>query len=125
MGEYFPKSEICRFELDLSNYATKADFKSATVVNTSRFAKNVDLAKLKSEVGKLGSDKLEKVPTGLNSLESKVNKLNVDKLATVPGGFSKLSDAVTTMLLKRLNMMNWLKKLTLLKLPILVILSKN
>ena len=86
-----------------------------------KFAKNVDLAHLKSGVGKLGSDKLEKVPIGLNSLKSKVNKLKVDKLATVPGGFSKLSDAVTTMLLKRLNMMNWLKKLTLLKLPILVI----
>ena len=86
-----------------------------------KFAKNVDLANLKSEVGKLDCDKLEKVPTGLNSLESKVNKLNVDKLATVPAGFSKLSDAVTMMLLKRLNMMNWLKKLTLLKLPMLVI----
>ena len=86
-----------------------------------KFAKNVDLANLKSEVGKLDSDKLEKVPTGLKSLESNVNKLNVDKLATVQGGFNKLSDVVTTMLLKRLNMMNWLKKLTLLKLSILVI----
>ena len=30
-------------ELDLSNYATKADLKDATVVDTSKFAKKVDL----------------------------------------------------------------------------------
>ena len=34
-----------------------------------------DLASLKCEVDKLDIDKLEKVPTGLNSLKSKVDKL--------------------------------------------------
>ena len=32
-----------KVELDLSNYATKADFKNATGVATSDFAKKVDL----------------------------------------------------------------------------------
>ena len=80
MSEYFPKSKFLggkeKVELDLSNYATKADFKNTAVAHTSKFAKNVDLANLKSEIGKLDSDKLEKVPTGLNSLKSKVIKLN-------------------------------------------------
>ena len=45
MDEYFPqtKSSEDRFkvELDLSNYATKADLKNSTVVDTSKFAKKV------------------------------------------------------------------------------------
>ena len=32
-----------KVELDLSNYVTKADFKRATSVNTSDFAKKADL----------------------------------------------------------------------------------
>ena len=60
MSEYFlkPKSSGGRVkvELDLSNYATKADFKNATVVDTSKFAKNVDSTNLKSDVAKLDID---------------------------------------------------------------------
>ena len=76
-------------ELDLSNYTTKADLKNETDVNASKFAKNDDLASLESAV-----DKLEKVPTGLNSLTSKVDKLDIDKLVPVPVDLSKLSDVV-------------------------------
>ena len=43
MGEYFPEPKSfggkANVELDLSNYATKADLKSATGVDTSKFAK--------------------------------------------------------------------------------------
>ena len=83
-------------ELDFSNYATKADLKNATVVDTSKFAKKVDkskfakkvvLASLKSHV-----DKLEKVPTVLNSLKSKVDKLDVDKLVPVLVDLNELGD---------------------------------
>ena len=42
-------------QLDLSNYATKPDFKNATGVVTSQFAKKDDLANLKLEVDKLES----------------------------------------------------------------------
>ena len=55
---YFPepysqiKNEM-KVILDLSNYATKSDKKRATGVNTSKSAKNVDLACLKSNVEKL------------------------------------------------------------------------
>ena len=50
MSEYLPKPKSLganmKAELDLSNYATKADLKNATGVNTSKFVKQVDLASL-------------------------------------------------------------------------------
>ena len=53
MGKYFqePKSlgGRVKVELDLSNYATKADLKNATGVDKSNFSKIVDLASLKSK----------------------------------------------------------------------------
>ena len=95
MSEYFsePKSSGGRVkvELDLSNYATKADSKNATGVDTSKFAKKVDLASLKSNVDKLDIDKLKNVPTNLSNLQIKVDKLGVDKLVPIPVDVSKLS----------------------------------
>ena len=49
-----------QIELDLTNYATKADLKNAAGVDTSKFAKKVDLASVKSNVDKLDIDKLKK-----------------------------------------------------------------
>ena len=50
MNQYFPKQYVpfagdINVKVDLSNYATKADLKSGTGVDTSKFAKNIDLAK--------------------------------------------------------------------------------
>ena len=42
-----------KFELHLSNYATKADLKNTAGVDTSKFAKKVDLTDLKSNFDKL------------------------------------------------------------------------
>ena len=54
MSECFPKTKSLgtnvKVELDLSNYATKADLKNTTAVDTSNFAKKYDLANLKSYV---------------------------------------------------------------------------
>ena len=95
MSEYFaePKSfgGRVKVELDLSNYATKADSKNATGVDRSKFAKKVDLASLKSNVDKLDIDKLKNVPTNLSNLQIKVDKLGVDKLVPIPVDVSKLS----------------------------------
>ena len=45
MSEYFPKSKCLegsmKVELDLSNYATKADSKTVTGVEMSKFVKKV------------------------------------------------------------------------------------
>ena len=78
MSEYFPKPKSfggkVKVELDLSNYATKAaDLKNATGVDTSKFAKKVDLANLKSDIDELDIDQLKNVPTNLSNLKSKTN----------------------------------------------------
>ena len=102
MSEYFPEPKSfgrrMKVELDLSNYATKADLKNATGVDTSKFAKKVDLASLKSNVDKLDTDKLKNIPT---NLKSKVDKLDVDRLVPVPVDFSKLSDVVKNNVVKK------------------------
>ena len=91
-----PKSlaERLKVELNLSNYATKSDFKYSTGGDTSKFTKKVDLASLKSNVDKVDIDKLKHLPTNLNKLKSKVDKLDVDKLIPFPVDLSKLSDVV-------------------------------
>ena len=76
MSEYFPKPKSLggnvKVELDLSNYATKADLRSAAGVDISKFAKNVDLASLKSETDKLDISKLETTPVDLSKLSDVV-----------------------------------------------------
>ena len=76
MNEYFPEPKSSggkvKVELDFSNHATKADLKNARGVDTSKFAKKVDLANLKSTIDKLDVDKLKNVPSGLSSLKRKV-----------------------------------------------------
>ena len=67
MSQYFPKpyepfGGDINVKVDLSNYATKADLKNATGVDTSKFAKKVDLDSLKSNVNKLDIDKIKTVP---------------------------------------------------------------
>ena len=51
-----------KVELDLSNYTAKADLRNPTGVDTSDFAKKIDLTRLKSEVDKLGVGELETNP---------------------------------------------------------------
>ena len=109
-----------KVELDLSNFATKADLKNATGVDTSTFAKKVDLANLKSNVDKLDIDKLKNVPTNLSNLKSKVDKLDVDTLVPVPVDLSKLSDVVKTMSLKKMYIM---LKQKILKIKYLILLT--
>ena len=63
MREYFTEPNSLganvKFELDLSNYATKTKLKNATGADTSKFAKKVDLGNLKSNLDKLDIDKLK------------------------------------------------------------------
>ena len=99
MSGYFPEPKSLggrvKVELDLPNYATKADFKNATGADRSKFAKKVDLTSLKFNV-----DKLKNVPTNLNNLKSKVDKLDVDKLVPVTVDLCKLSHVVKNDVIK-------------------------
>ena len=85
----------------MSNYATKSDLKNATGVDTSKFAKKIDLASLKSNVDKLDIDKLKYVPNGLSRLKNKIDKLDIRKLETTPIDLSKLSDVVKNAAVKK------------------------
>ena len=84
----------------MSNYATKADFKNTTGVDTSSFAKKIDFTNLKSDLDKLGINKLKNVPINLNKLKSKLDKLDVDKLVPVPVDLSKIGDVVKNDIVK-------------------------
>ena len=82
-SQYFPKpyerfSGDINVKIDLSNYATKADLKNATEIDTSKIAAKSDLLKLKAEVYKLDIDKLVPVPVDLSKL-SDVAKNDVAK----------------------------------------------
>ena len=85
MSQYFPKpfnshfGDSIKVKIDLSNYATKADIKNISHVDTSSFALKTNLASLKTEV----------------------NKLDIDKLAPIPVDLSKLSDAVKNDVVKK------------------------
>ena len=94
-----------KVELDLSNYATKADLQNPTGIDTLSFAKMVDLASLKSNADQLVFDKLKNVLTNLSNLKSKVDKLDVDKLLNIPVDVSKLSDLIKIILLKKMYIM--------------------
>ena len=88
MSECFPISKSSggrvKVELDLSNYATKAELQNTTGVDTSKFAKKVDLA----------------------SLQSEVDRLDVDKFVPVPVDLSKLSNVAKNDAVKKMNMIN-------------------
>ena len=82
MSKYVPKpsshEENIKVKIDLTNYATKADIKNITYVDTSNFALKTNLANLKAEV----------------------DKLDIVKLAPIPNDLSKLSNVVKMKLLK-------------------------
>ena len=63
MSQYFPKpyepfGRDINVKVDLSNYATKADIKNISHVDTSSFALKSNLVSLKTKVDELDIDKL-------------------------------------------------------------------
>ena len=88
MSEHFPNPKSwkpnLKVQLVLSNYATKADWKNKTGVDTLDFSKKTDLANLKSDIDKLDIKRLKHVPSNLSDLKSKVDKLDIGKSETTP-----------------------------------------
>ena len=73
--------------INLSNYATKADIKNISHVDSSSFASKANLVSLKTEVDKLDIHKLAPVPVDLSNLNDVVKndvvkKSAYDKLVT-------------------------------------------
>ena len=84
MSQYFPKQyhhfkEDIKVWLYLSSYATKADLKIATGIDTSNFALKLNWANLKT----------------------KVDELDINKLVPAPVDLSKISDAVKNHVVKK------------------------
>ena len=81
MSQYFPKPFNSHFDdnikvkIDLRNYATKADIKNISRVDTSSFALKTNLANLKSEFDKLDINKLKPALTDLSKLSNVVMML--------------------------------------------------
>ena len=85
MSQYFlkpyePFGGDINVKVDLSNYATKADIKNISYVDSS-------ISALKSN---------------LVSIKTEVDKLNIDKLVPVPVDLSKISDVVKNDVVKKL-----------------------
>ena len=79
MSQYFPNpfrsfGGNINVKVDLSNYATKADIKNSTHVDTSSFALKANLVSLKTEVDKLDIAKLVPVPVDLSKLSDVVTE---------------------------------------------------
>ena len=55
-------------KFDLSNYATKTDFKNGIKIDTSKLAAKSDLASLSAELDKLDIEKLIPIPIDLSTL---------------------------------------------------------
>ena len=106
MSQYFPKpyepfDGDINVKADLRIYATKADIKNISHIDTSGFALKSNLASLKTEVDKLDIDKLKSLPTNLSNLKSKVDKWDTDKSAPVPVDLSKLSNVLKNEVVKK------------------------
>ena len=76
---YKSSSNNVKVELDLTNYATKADLKNITHVDVSSFASKTNLAALKTEVDKIDVDKLKTAPVDLAKLTNTVKNDVVKK----------------------------------------------
>ena len=100
MSEYFPNPlRSCREKInvrvDLSNYATKADIKNITHVDTSGFALKTNLANLKTEVDKLDIDKLRPLLHDVSKLSNVVTN-EVVKKSTYDKLVAKLNNIDTS-----------------------------
>ena len=84
MSQNFPKpyepfGANINVKVDLSNYATRADLKNISHVDSSSFALKTNLANLKTEADKLDIDKLAPVPVDLSKLSDVVKNDVVKK----------------------------------------------
>ena len=88
MSQYFPElyesfGRNAKFEWDLSNYATKVDLKRATSTDTSNLASKHDVPKLKAEVDKLDFEKLKAALTDLTKPSMEQIMILLKKLSII------------------------------------------
>ena len=108
MSQYFPKpyepfSGDINVKVDISNYATKTDFKNVSHVDVSSFALKSNLASLRTEVDKFDIDKLVPIPVDLSKLADVV-KNDVVKKTEYNKLVIKVDNIDTTNFVKKTNM---------------------
>ena len=83
MTAYYPpyrsSSNNVKVELNLTNYATKADLNNIAHVDVSSFASKTNLEALKTEVDKIDADKLKTAPADLTKLTNAIENDVVKK----------------------------------------------
>ena len=126
MSQYFPKpceafNGDINVKVDISNYATKADIKNISHVDTSSFVLKTNLSNLKTEVDKLDIDKLVPIPDDLSKLSNAVKNDVVKKsdhdakITEIEGNIPNISNLATKTALntienKILETSNFVKK---------------
>ena len=108
MSQYFPTpyepfGGDINVKVDLPNYATKADIKNISHVDSSSFALKTNLANLKIEFDKLDLNKLVPVPTDLSKL-SNVEKNDVVQKGVYHKLVAKVNNIDTTGFVLKLSM---------------------
>ena len=78
---YEPFEGDINVKVDLPNYATKADLKNTTGIDTSKLAAKSDLARLKAKMDKIDVQKLKTVLIDLSKLSSVANNEVAKKFA--------------------------------------------
>ena len=89
-------------KVDLPNYATKADIKNISHVDTSSFELKTNLASFKTEVDKLDIDTLAPVPVDLSKL-SDIVKNDVVKKAVYDKLVAKIKSIDTSAFVLKAN----------------------
>ena len=107
MSQYFPKpyepfGGDINVKVDLSNYATKADIKNISHVDTSSFELKTNLASFRTEVDKLDIDTLAPVLVDLSKL-SDVVKNDVVKKAVYDKLVAKIKSTDTSAFVLKTN----------------------
>ena len=119
MSQYFPNpygryNKDISVNSDLSSYATKADLKGATRVDTFNLASKSILAKLKAKVDKIEIERIKTVPVDLSKLSNIMNNEVVKKtvyyklVEKVNSNLSKINNIDTSGFV--LKTKNWLIK---------------
>ena len=90
-----PKSSECNINIDLDSYATKAEVKALTGVDTGAFVKKTDFTKIKESVDKIERDD-KKITEDFKKLKETVDGSDVVSVKKDITGLKSSTDSLKT-----------------------------